>query len=107
MIPFGLKNTPTIFSCIVLAAFREFIHRFLEVYLDDWMIYKLLKNHVEVLGLMLDRCRKYHISLKLKKCIFFSLFGVMLGHVVCKQDILMDPANIVVIVDFPPPKSMQ
>jgi hypothetical protein len=43
---FGLKNAPTIFSRVVIAAFKEFIHHFLEVYLDDWIVYSLLKHHV-------------------------------------------------------------
>jgi hypothetical protein len=55
--PFGLKNAPTIFSRVVIDAFKEFIHQFLEVYLDDWTIYILLKYHVEVLRLMLEICR--------------------------------------------------
>jgi hypothetical protein len=46
---FGLKNAPTIFFRVVIVAFNEFIHQFLEVYLDDWTIYSLLKYHVEVL----------------------------------------------------------
>jgi hypothetical protein len=33
---FGLKNAPAVFSRIVVVAFKEFIHKFLEVYLDDW-----------------------------------------------------------------------
>jgi hypothetical protein len=53
--PFGLKNAPTIFSRVVVVAFKEFIHQFLEVYLDDWIVYNLLKDHVEVLRLMLER----------------------------------------------------
>jgi hypothetical protein len=32
---FGLKNAPAIFSRVVITAFKEFIHQFLEVYLDD------------------------------------------------------------------------
>jgi len=35
--PFGLKNAPTIFSCIIVATFKEYIHKFLEVYLDDFV----------------------------------------------------------------------
>jgi len=31
VMPFGLKNAPTIFSKVVVVAFKEFIHNFLEV----------------------------------------------------------------------------
>ena len=31
MMPFGLKNVSTIF----IVSFKEFIHKFLEVYFDD------------------------------------------------------------------------
>jgi hypothetical protein len=47
---------------------------------------------------MLDRCRQCQISLNLKKCIFFAPFGILLGHVVCKQGLLVDPTKIIVIV---------
>jgi hypothetical protein len=40
---FLLKNALAIFSRVVIAAFKEFIHQFLEVYLDDWIVYSLLK----------------------------------------------------------------
>lgn len=33
--PFGLKNALAIFSRAVITTFREFIHKFLEVYFDD------------------------------------------------------------------------
>jgi hypothetical protein len=55
MMPFGLKNAPVIFSRVVVVSFKDLIHKFLEVYLDDWTIFTLLKDHVEVLRLMLDR----------------------------------------------------
>jgi len=42
---FGLNNVPTIFSRIVIIAFRDYGHKFLEVHMDDWTIYNLLKNH--------------------------------------------------------------
>jgi hypothetical protein len=32
---FGMKNAPTIFSRVVIANFKEFIHQFLEVNSDD------------------------------------------------------------------------
>jgi hypothetical protein len=57
VMPFGLKNAPAIFSRVVVATFKEFIHKFLEVYLDDWTMFSLLKDLVEELRLMLDRSR--------------------------------------------------
>jgi hypothetical protein len=51
-------------------------------------VFSLLKDRREVLRLMLDRCRQCQISLNLKKCIFCVLFGILLGHVVCKRRII-------------------
>jgi hypothetical protein len=50
-----MKNAPTNFSRVIVATFKEFIHKFLKVYLDDWTMFNLLKDHVEVLRLMLDK----------------------------------------------------
>ena len=57
VMPFGLNNAPAIFSRAVVIVFKEFIHKFLEVYFDDWTIFGLLKKHVEALRLMLAKCR--------------------------------------------------
>jgi hypothetical protein len=55
MMPFGLNNAPTIFSRVVVEAFKEFFHKFLEAYFDDWSVFSLMKNHIECLRLMLDK----------------------------------------------------
>jgi hypothetical protein len=59
-----------------------------------------------VLRLMLERCRQCQISLNIKKFIFGTPFGILLGHIVCKQGLLVDPTKIAVIVNLPPPKSV-
>jgi hypothetical protein len=79
---FGLKNSLAIFSRVVVEAFKEFLHKFLEAYFDDWIVFSLLKNHIECLRLMLDKCRQCQIALNLNKFILFSPFGVLLGHIV-------------------------
>jgi hypothetical protein len=103
VMPFVLKNSRAIFSRVVVEAFKEFLHKFLEAYFDDWTVFSLLKNHIECLRLMLDKCRQCQIALNLKKCILFSPFGVLLGNIVCKQRFLVDPSKIVIIVYLPPP----
>ena len=37
------------------------------------------------------------------KSILCAPFSVLLGHVVCRNGILVDPAKIVIILDLPPP----
>ena len=39
VIPFGLKNSLAIFSTILVASFKYFIHKFLEVYFDDLIVF--------------------------------------------------------------------
>jgi hypothetical protein len=51
---------------VVVAIFKEFIHNFFEVYLEDWIMFILLKDCVEVLILILDRYRQFQIALKIK-----------------------------------------
>ena len=42
-----------------------------------------------------------------KKCILCASFRILLGHVVCKEGILVDPAKIALIVKFPPPTNVK
>jgi hypothetical protein len=65
----------------------------------------LLKYHIEVLKLRMDRCRQCHIFLNFKNSIFCVLFGILLGHVLCKQGLLVHPAKIEVILDVQKPTS--
>jgi hypothetical protein len=107
MMSFGLNNAPDIFSRVVVEAVKDFLHKFLEAYFDDWTVFSLLQNHIEYLRLTLDKSRQCQISLNLKKCILFSPFGVFLGHIECKQGLLVDPSKISIIVDMPPPTSVK
>ena len=66
-----------------------------------------MDKHVGSLRLMLVKCREHQISLNLKKCIFCVPFVIFLGHVVCKQGLMVDPAKIVIIVNLTPPTSVK
>ena len=96
-----------IFSRVVIMEFKEFIHKFLEVYFDDYTMFGLVKRHVPSLCLMLDACRRYQIVLNLKKCLFCVSFRILLGHVVCKQGLLVDPAKIIVMINLEVPRSVK
>ena len=56
---------------------------------------------------MLERSRQHQIALNSKKCILCAQFGILLGHIVCKQGLLVDPAKKVLILSFPPPTNVK
>ena len=66
----------------------------------------LLKEHIQLLWLILDRCQELKISLNIEKCIFCTPFGMLLGNIVWKDGLLMDPTKIIIIVNLPAPTSM-
>jgi len=107
IISFGLKNALAIFSRIVIAAFKEVIHKFLEVYFDDWIVFRLVKNHVASLHLMLDTFQRYQIILNWKKFLLCVPFGILLGHVVYRQGLVVDPTKIMVIINLEVPRSVK
>jgi hypothetical protein len=69
--------------------------------MDYWIVYIMSKDHVGILQLMFDRCCELHISLNLIKCIFCVPHGNLLGHIVCREGVLLDPAKVAVILNIP------
>jgi len=91
VMPFGLKNASAIFLHVVIVVFKELIHKFLEVYFDDWTMFGLVKLHVASLRLMLDTSRRYQITLNLQNFLFCIPFRILLGHIVYRQGLIVDP----------------
>jgi hypothetical protein len=66
------------------------------------VISKEINGFVEHLGKIFERCRKYGISLNVKKSIFGIDKGNLLGHVVSEEGISVDPKIIHSIKKIPP-----
>ena len=90
------------FSRIVVNTFQEHICKTMAVYFDNWMIYSMLKYHCKWLRLMLERCWQIQLSPNIKKCIFLTPIGILLGHIVCKEGIKVDFAKVKIILDLKP-----
>ena len=56
---------------------------------------------------MLEKCWQYQISLNLKKCIFYAPFGILLGHIVCRKGLMVDPTKIAIIINLPAPNAVK
>jgi hypothetical protein len=69
--PFGRCNVPTTFQRIMNDILRDFLHKFVTVYLDDVCVYiRALEEHLENLRLVLQRFIAEGLKLGLKKCFF-------------------------------------
>lgn len=107
VMPFGLKNALVVFSIIVINAFQEYLYRTMVVYLNDWIIYSLLKEQVKWLHLMLKCCIQIKLALCIKKGIFSTSIGIILRHVACKEGIKVYLAKVKVILDLKPPTNLK
>jgi hypothetical protein len=69
--PFGLCNALATFQRMMNDILRDFLHKFVTLYLDDVCIYsRTLEEHVEHLRLVLQRVKGEGLKLRMKKCFF-------------------------------------
>lgn len=95
------------------ATFKDFMHYFLQGYLDEWpqlvsflSVRWSMRAQFYRKGLMFERCRQLQISLNLKKCVFAASYGTLLGHVICKEGMLVNRTKeISVILQLDDPKT--
>ena len=75
--------------------FAEEKDLFVVIYLDDITMYSDLDlQHIEHLKKVFLKCRKFGISLNPKKSHFSMLEGKLLGHIVSKDGIKIDPSRV-------------
>lgn len=84
--------------------FKVLINKSVFIYLDDIIVYSRNKNnHLNDLKHIFERCKKYDISLNLKKSYFALAEGKLLKFIVSKKGIYIDPDRIQEIEKIPLP----
>jgi hypothetical protein len=70
--------------------------KFVVIYLDDLTIFFLIlmKNHLKHLRQTFEKCKKYGLSLNPKKSHFAMQEGKLLGHIISKEGIKIDPKRL-------------
>lgn len=70
-LPFGLVNAPFTFQKIMNFIFKEYLFKFVVVYLDDILIFSSSREqHYKHLEMVFKKCQEYNIRLNTKKCAF-------------------------------------
>lgn len=107
MMPFGLKNARDTYQRAMTTIFNDLIHSILEDCVDDILVKShSFMDHLVDLEKVFDRLAQYHLMLNPKKCVFGVTSGKLLGFIVSKQGIEIDPKKVKAILDFPPPQTL-
>jgi hypothetical protein len=108
VMPFGLMNAPASFVEFMNDALKDFVGKFLFVYMDDIIIFsKTLEEHLGHVEQVLQRLREKNFTLNRAKCHFAKRELDFLGHVVSKDGIKKQPEKVRAIRDFPTPTSVK
>ena len=92
--PFGLKNVVATFQRAMTFSFHD-LKNIIEVYLDDLASHScLIVHHPYHLRLVLKIFHHYHIRLNTHKCIFCVKVGRLLGFIMSKEGIRVDPLKV-------------
>ena len=116
MIPFGLKNTESIYQRMMTRMFESQLGKNIEVYIDDMMVKskvvksKVVSEHVKDLGNIFEILRKHKLRLNAFKCSFGIKSSKFLGYMVTHRGIEVNPDQIKAINTLQPfqsPKKVQ
>jgi hypothetical protein len=102
--PFGLCNAPTTFQRVMTTAFQKYLRKFIEIFLDDFCVFSTRQQHAECLKKCFEQCREYGISINAAKFEFLVPYGRLLGHIVSKEGITVDPDKVAAILLLPIPE---
>jgi len=106
--PFGLMNAGATFQRAMDIAFMEESVKFFVVYLDDVTVFSQSDDeHLRHLQRFFEKCRRFGISLNPKKCLFGLEEGKLLGHIISKEGIKIDPRRIEAILKLEHPRNLK
>lgn len=100
----GDCNASATYQTLMNHIFSDYIGVFMDVYLDDIVIYSdTPEDHVKHVKSIIDRLKEHQFYLSSHKLQFFKKELKILGHVIDDDKIRMDPAKVESIVNWKTP----
>ena len=88
---------------MVQEIFYDYLTDFMKVFVDDFSVAGDRAKHLFHLRLCLQRCRDTRLKLNPAKCAFAVKSGILLGHIVSKEGLSIDPNKVKAIQEMKPP----
>jgi hypothetical protein len=88
----GLTNAPANFMYLMNKVFMVYLDKFVVVFIDDILVYS--RSEEEHLRLALQKLQENRLYAKLSKCEFWRKQVALLGHVISKGGISVDPSKV-------------
>jgi hypothetical protein len=106
VMPFGLRNAPATFQCLMDEIFGNYKWQFICVYFDDIVIHsKTFEEHLCHLKIVMECLKHANLQAKMSKCQFLRKELVFVGHLVTRHGIAPDSSKVESIRSFPRPKN--
>jgi hypothetical protein len=107
VVPFGLSNTPVFLMCLMNGVLRNYLDKFVIVFLDDILVYsKIEEEHEQHIRMVLQVLREHYLYAKLSKCSFYQKKIHYLGHIISKEGIVVDPKKVQAIQEWLAPRNV-
>ncbi len=108
VMPYELVNAPSVFQDFMHEVLREYLHRFVLVYIDDILIYsRSMAEHRHHVAEVLKRLREFQLFLKVEKCSFHQPSVKFLGYNIDSGGIQMDERKVEAIKTWPTPSTIK
>ena len=101
-------NAGVTYQRVMVTILHDMIHKKIKVYVDDLIVKSQEEeSHVGNLWKLFERLKKFQLKLNPAKCTFGATSGKLLGSIVSRKGIEVDPDKIKAIQNLPPPRTQK